>query len=222
VTRPAPAPRRDPPRRPVPGNLLLPGILLFVLVLLGTSCSTATRERILAALFDDPPPTAEERAAAALRERAAPEDRAKRDEARSVPRRRPRIRFEGSRHGPWAARACSACHLGPGEGGAVPGDVARLRAPRTRLCARCHDRSLLVDLREVPAAARHGPLRAGACLGCHTPHSSRNPFLVRGPAGKPCARCHRVRDLGPDHPEADQGSCTECHDAHAPLEGLLP
>ena len=130
----------------------------------------------------------------------------------------PRPRWQGSTHGPYAARLCEACHLERGEGTAGIAAAALLRHSRDTLCRHCHQGTLVSEVADV-GASLHGPVAAGLCLACHLPHRSREPFLLRSPREQVCGGCHRAATLLGDHPEVAEGECIECHDPHAPLTG---
>jgi predicted CXXCH cytochrome family protein len=158
-------------------------------------------------LFDDPPSARPEAPPPVVEAAAAP-----------VAPVRPRPRWQGSTHGPYAARLCQACHLERGEGFSGVAAVARLRHSPEILCRRCHRGTLLGEVADANPAL-HGPVAAGLCLACHFPHRSREPFLLRSPRERICGGCHRSATLLGDHPAAPEGKCLECHDPHAPLPG---
>jgi predicted CXXCH cytochrome family protein len=77
-------------------------------------------------------------------------------------------------HNPVADGECVSCHQPvagkkhPGEKGAVT-----LIAQGARLCFGCHDPDI------VEGESVHPPVAAGDCLGCHQPHGSRFPKLLK-------------------------------------------
>ncbi len=91
-----------------------------------------------------------------------------------------------------------------------------LLAEREELCQMCHDDMSPENLAETYTYV-HGPVQYGACIKCHHPHESPNPFMLRAsPVRKLCFRCHdENRMLGGDiHGEMGEMDCTECHDPH--------
>ena len=63
----------------------------------------------------------------------------------------------------------------------------------------------------------HGPLGAGVCISCHSPHGSFEPYGMKLTGGDLCFSCHQSAedDFNKDviHPPVDEG-CIECHDPH--------
>jgi predicted CXXCH cytochrome family protein len=111
--------------------------------------------------------------------------------------------------------ACRDCH-NPHGGSAA----SYLRATAADLCLSCHK-----DPRTGPmGTARsfvHGPLNAGGCTICHSPHGSNNPAQLADSAGRLCRSCHTEHDRsatgngGQTHALAIPGGCVYCHDPHA-------
>ncbi|MDQ7005849.1 MAG: cytochrome c3 family protein [Acidobacteriota bacterium] len=186
--------------------------LLLTVCLLGAACSREGRVKLLEALFDDPPSRR-----AARQEEARKEETAAPRPAVPKPASRRRPVWEGSTHGPYAARLCQQCHAGQGENPAPGAGAARLRLSRRELCLRCHGESLGL-LNPLPAGRRpHGPVAAGECMACHLPHRSRQPMLLRGEVVGLCTTCHRPAYLGERHPPVADAACVTCHDPHFPL-----
>ncbi len=159
----------------------------FVCAVLLAGCSAVSRHKVLTTLFDGVPPLVEEGAGEAGGKAAA---------AGSAGARQ----ADGTAHGPFAAKLCSACH----EAGATNALVV----PRDQLCFRCHD--LRMDRKYV-----HGPLASGGCLVCHDPHRSRYRYLLVSDSDTFCFHCHSRESLAGSAAHADlQGQCTDCHDAH--------
>ncbi len=112
---------------------------------------------------------------------------------------------------------CLECHR-------VESGTFLLAGEREEICAWCHG-DLSRGRLGVPWASVHGPVRAGSCLPCHTPHTSRRPGL---PVDKPppCAECHAsvVERLKTDrfvHGPMNLGDCRLCHAVHASSEPHL-
>jgi predicted CXXCH cytochrome family protein len=63
----------------------------------------------------------------------------------------------------------------------------------------------------------HGPVGAGVCISCHSPHGSPNPGFVPKPGAELCFTCHqgsRAEFSRPVvHPPVEDG-CADCHDPH--------
>ena len=63
----------------------------------------------------------------------------------------------------------------------------------------------------------HGPLGAGVCISCHSPHGSFEPYGMKLTGRDLCFSCHQSAedDFDKDviHPPVEEG-CIECHDPH--------
>jgi hypothetical protein len=91
-------------------------------------------------------------------------------------------------------------------------------------CVECH-----TDVWDTLQKGKHGRVHCEACHGALAGHAA-DPFA--GKATKPdpkqlCARCHQESVTRPEKfPQVDAAahsggeSCTSCHKAHHPLEGL--
>jgi predicted CXXCH cytochrome family protein len=168
--------------------------LVTAWAMLVVGCGTATRYRVLSFLFDGvPPPTSEGGGEAGG---GAP------------------VSASGSRrsapvwtHGPYAAKRCDACHARAETNGLV--------APRSQLCAECHDV-------QPKGTVVHGPFASGDCLECHEPHASPRRYMLVAEVGEMCQRCHErdsLRQVAAHDPFDEH--CTACHDPHASNQARL-
>lgn len=115
------------------------------------------------------------------------------------------------------AGECLACHE------PHAGKAHLVRMDGAGPCLACH-----ADLQrrlKAPGAVVHAPV-PDDCYGCHRPHSSGEPFLLKRQAPALCLDCHDVvkADIVKKHGGyAIQASdCTSCHDPHASAKkGLL-
>jgi len=64
----------------------------------------------------------------------------------------------------------------------------------------------------------HGPIGAGACIACHSPHGSINPFSLNLTGSPLCYRCHTDKEMefAQDfiHGPVGGGDCVACHEPH--------
>lgn len=112
-------------------------------------------------------------------------------------------------HGPYARGECTSCHE------VHESEFESLaRAKPADLCIGCHDRRIevadgarvIVDIGSLLASSTflHGPIREGACDGCHGAHASPNANLLHDPF--PDAF---YQDYEPVH----YALCFRCHDS---------
>lgn len=164
-------------------------ILIFcILSSLLYGCEAKARYKVLSFFFDGVPDP----------EKVALEEKAARDKGRSVITGEPGTKI--TTHGPYAAKACDACH---------EKFTNNLLLPPQELCFKCH--TINIDKRWV-----HGPVAAGGCGVCHEPHESRYPFLLVSTPREFCFHCHNKDSLLKSEAHKDtEAICTNCHDAHA-------
>ena len=112
----------------------------------------------------------------------------------------------GSAHEPFASGSCDSCHEGGKADQLAEGGAAAM-------CLACHsDIGDAARAAKVPHAAMDGD-----CTACHVPHASRQPRLVKLPAGGACVECHA--DQAPGKGEIAHGAvmrwgCQACHEPH--------
>jgi len=63
----------------------------------------------------------------------------------------------------------------------------------------------------------HGPVGAGICISCHSPHGSLKPMQIERSGQELCLVCHQQKEeelkMPVIHAPVKEG-CTECHDPH--------
>lgn len=116
--------------------------------------------------------------------------------------------FKGANVHQPVAEGCNSCH--PAHGSDVDG---LLRLPLERLCSDCHSAD------DQTFGDKHGGLAVeGACLECHTVHTSDNKALLKSRVHVPvaeldCASCHASSQAGDIILSADAVDlCLTCHD----------
>ncbi len=177
-----------------------------ILVTLFLACSASTRHRVISTLFDGVPPLDTAGAQTIV-------DTLSTEVASPVTER---STFEGvsyTLHAPYEEKMCTECHLLEGTG--AFGKSVRLRVPMNELCMECHDDMSIDELRNTYDWI-HGPVAAGACTGCHSPHTALYPALLLAEPGRPlCIRCHDENRLAEQEIHEDsQMNCLTCHAAH--------
>jgi predicted CXXCH cytochrome family protein len=104
-------------------------------------------------------------------------------------------------HQPYKEEKCAACHTGSGQ----------LTGRDSSVCLTCHA-GKVDEHRNM-----HGPVSAGACLWCHSPHESPELHLLKKPGREVCTQCHEAAALPtartPAHAETAR-NCLECHTGH--------
>ncbi len=78
------------------------------------------------------------------------------------------------------------------------------------LCYSCHDN---FDIRPF----MHGPVAAGDCTSCHSPHGSSNKYQLLDHGSELCFTCHEqdIMSGAFAHGPAETGACLACHDPHS-------
>ena len=113
---------------------------------------------------------------------------------------------------------CLECHKTDAAG------TFTLAGEREEICGWCHG-DLTRGRRGVPWTSVHAPVRAGACLTCHSPHLSAAKGLPAENAPG-CAGCHaavteRLKTDRFIHGPMSLGDCRLCHAVHASTEPKL-
>ncbi len=104
-----------------------------------------------------------------------------------------------------AALDCMACH------GVFDGELT-LNAGMPELCLECHE----VGTESLRRAARdneHLLTVTPFCVGCHTPHVSFEPSLMKR-EGDSCTTCHKELRGRSGHEASVAQPCALCHDPH--------
>ena len=88
-----------------------------------------------------------------------------------------------TQHPPAAEQECETCHeiSSTDEGASVS-----FTAPVSELCVMCHD----TVAEELDRPHLHGAIEALSCTGCHNPHASDFPRLLRVESNAMCQACH--------------------------------
>ncbi|MFH7325809.1 cytochrome c3 family protein [Desulfurivibrio sp. C05AmB] len=191
--------------------LLLVG--LAGLTLLGAAgCRPETRHQVLTIFFTGVPPLAEETGPAGEGELVA-----------AIPRRTMPERWEEGpyTHGPYGAKHCDQCHvMAPAPEGQTPTRVQPGRFAQSfgEMCLACHQE-------KSPERARneglwlHGP--AAACMRCHHPHLSRQPFMLRRAGDELCRSCHSEGLIHDRERHEGEDACLSCHNPHLGADAMM-
>ncbi len=109
---------------------------------------------------------------------------------------------------------CPTCHSGI-DAKTVPHKKTNalskgISSDQPGLCFGCHDKSMF-ERKNVHAAVGMG------CTGCHDPHSSKNPQLLKSAVPELCFSCHDKSGFSKQnvHPPVASGECTTCHTPHS-------
>lgn len=111
-------------------------------------------------------------------------------------------------HRPFVEERCDECHK----------TKYRPSKNDSSICTQCHAAV------QTQYANMHAAVIASACLWCHNPHESAQPFLLRTNDRKVCAQCHTLSALDvantPAHADETR-SCLECHSGHGSAQPYL-
>jgi predicted CXXCH cytochrome family protein len=178
-------------------RIIAPAAVAIFLLLLCCGCSTPATRDFASLIFDGVPalPVPETFCASWQAEKEAQEKRASQKEKGSAP--------SGSTHPPYAEKNCKGCHDTGKPGGLI--------VPKEKLCFLCHK-----DI--IKGTEVHAPAVSGDCLGCHQPHDSVFPSLLKTEKAKLCDTCHVEKRLTTGlHGQVRKAGlvCTDCHDPHA-------
>lgn len=82
-----------------------------------------------------------------------------------------------------------------------------------KICLTCH--TTFQDKLKNPFV--HTPVKAGNCIGCHSPHTSAHGKFLAADTNRICVKCHATRipeKAVSVHKPVAEGSCVKCHDPH--------
>lgn len=89
-------------------------------------------------------------------------------------------------------------------------DFKRIIPARANCTIKCHQD-------KGKAKHVHGPVGAGICISCHSPHGTTNQSFVPREGAELCTICHQARQEEFEqeviHSPVEEG-CTECHNPH--------
>jgi predicted CXXCH cytochrome family protein len=105
-------------------------------------------------------------------------------------------------HQPFQERLCTNCHTETGS--------RKLSESLPGLCYECHD-VVTKTYKYV-----HGPVAAGYCNKCHSPHQSSLKKLLLRPGQQLCLACHKEKQIfrAEYHKSIGDTVCTTCHNPH--------
>jgi len=114
-------------------------------------------------------------------------------------------------HDPVKENECALCHGELPGHNQNPGEFKFKEIEEIgKLCYSCHDSF-------ENRSFRHGPVEAGECTACHSPHGSPNKYQLLYQGSDLCFNCHDQDIMSSEftHGPADAGGCLACHDPHS-------
>ncbi len=193
---------------------------IFIAFFMLQGCDQMTKHRVLSFFFDGVPPIQKTKKTTDTPPEIKPTDR---KEFNTAAKRNTQDQTKAPvelspttvQHPPYAVKMCYGCHQTTKRTIAAPVGFTLLDK-KLRICLRCHDYMSQEDLGKTFAWV-HAPVQFGACLECHHPHETANPYMLQiWPIQKLCFKCHNENRLLKTviHEEIDDTACTECHDPH--------
>jgi predicted CXXCH cytochrome family protein len=196
-----------------------------LLISFATGCNTVASHEVLTFFFTGVPPPGEE-------EKQQEEERPAAVAARQ---RAVIVKATNYSHGPYAANECYRCHEVSASGGyrgfgkkeeaagalAKPGIVpGKMVAPYVELCTGCHDTKS-----PMRAASKglwvHGPVSAGYCILCHSPHAGPEPYMLLKKPNEQCVECHTGGMILSQAVHKEKSDCVSCHNPHLGKDARL-
>ncbi len=189
-------------------------LIVAAWVLCAWGCDRPARHKALNFFFTGVPPLEDPKKKEAVE--APPPSTVKKEAEKKVPAPKTRTFFS---HTPYALGACSECHPASSFGANIvksrPGQGGMLTLSPDELCIRCH-----VYKSEKTASKTglrlHSPVEQGHCSVCHSPHRSKNRYMLLDNRDALCLRCHSQEDIkkGKAHKGPKWSECTSCHNPH--------
>jgi predicted CXXCH cytochrome family protein len=177
-------------------NLRWHSLILIILLIYQSGCSSTYRIKALSFFFDGVPNPDKETA-------IHPKDSLNRiDTAGNKQNLMSKIFPQMYFHSPYKDQKCSICHDQTRFG--------KFTKNQPELCYQCHDNF------GNKYKVLHGPVGGGQCVMCHSPHQSINVNLLTRTGQSLCLYCHNSeRILAMDqHQDIKDASCIECHNPH--------
>ncbi len=105
-------------------------------------------------------------------------------------------------HPVYREKACNKCH--------DRNKKSKLLQAQPTLCYSCHDNL------KTKYSILHGPVQAGFCTSCHSPHLSKNKKLLIVKEDELCIYCHTFTDIirNEAHEDIQKTDCLQCHNPH--------
>lgn len=172
-------------------NVYIVAILLTVIAVSTSSCSSEKRHRVLTFFFDGVPSIDTSNTASNLPT----------EEGEMVVNRKA-TKSDFLYHKPYEQEKCTSCHEG--------GFSNRLLMKMPDLCYSCHT-NFKNEFKQL-----HGPVSSGNCLECHNQHMSKYDKLLDVQGQAICLKCHQKEQVlqSNKHKNIAQRNCTECHNPH--------
>jgi predicted CXXCH cytochrome family protein len=132
-------------------------------------------------------------------------------------------------HTPSKRRQCMSCH----DSTSTNFKTIKSLGSDADICYTCHTKNK--EAWGAEGLHRHAPFEGGACLQCHSPHSTPNVYHTVAPINTLCASCHEKKEefLHPvsGHPHTGVAeplrpsrelTCASCHEPHvSPFAKML-
>jgi predicted CXXCH cytochrome family protein len=178
------------------GKSHLPCIIMGILLILQSGCSSTQNYKTLTFFFDGVPEPEIELTGQKLDSLARADSTALAQNMVSA--QKPLMYY----HSPYQEKDCASCH--------DKSTMGKFTNPQPELCYQCHD-----DFKNTYKVL-HGPVAGGQCTACHNPHQSENENLLTRTGQSLCLYCHEsnlVMALE-EHKEIQDANCTDCHNPH--------
>ncbi len=174
----------------------LPFLLILLIVIYLSGCSTTQNYKTLSFFFDGVPDPANDSAnrVGSMINKTDTVALALRTVSKASPQK--------GIHPPYQDKQCKSCH--------DQSTMGKLIKPQPDLCYQCH-----VNF-DTKYKVLHGPVAGGQCTMCHSPHLSVNPDLLARTGQALCLYCHESGTVMETeaHKGIKEANCTECHNPH--------
>jgi predicted CXXCH cytochrome family protein len=178
------------------GKRYLPRLIIGILLIFLSGCSSTNNYKTLSFFFDGVPKPDIELTSQKLDSISRVDSTAL--DQNVISAQKPLIIY----HSPYQEKECASCH--------DKGTMGKFVSLQPELCYQCHD-----DFKNTYKVL-HGPVAGGQCTACHNPHQSENENLLTRKGQFLCLYCHDSDQVlaSEEHKDIQDANCTDCHNPH--------
>ena len=178
-------------------------LFFFLSVIIIAACSATTRYQVLSTIFDGvPDPNAKQKE---ISDTLKVDTLLTKNNLKTSAVKKSEFIY----HPPYQNRMCAACHN-------MQMCNALIKSIPD-LCYKCHENLTGKN------PSLHGPVAMGECGVCHSPHLSKNKFLLVRKGRDLCLYCHEATYVfeNKNHFATEEYACLDCHDPHSGKDRYL-